>query len=72
MLTLLGDHRPADRCMQFKARVSLCKAEDEGWVEPGTVKLSDRASEGEYRARMAMFFDSMSHEGASSTEASVE
>lgn len=42
-------HDPATRCMLLKARVALMKAEDERWVVPGTVKLTDHASEGDYK-----------------------
>ncbi|KAK9816058.1 hypothetical protein WJX74_000284 [Apatococcus lobatus] len=58
-LQFQGGHVPDERCMDFRARLAVLKAESEGWVPPGTVDIPDNPSESEYKERMRMFFDTM-------------
>ena len=53
---LQGSHEPSRRCMEFKARLGLMRAEERTWAPPGMLRVTSIATNGDYLEPMRLFF----------------
>ena len=58
-LQFLGDHRPAMRCINFKAQLAILIAEHKGWVPAGSLVVDDYGSDGDYKDMIDLYFSRM-------------